>query len=182
MLPFRIIGLLAARPIRRPLPRHARANAVQRIRWAIISHRGASAMARVVLSTRSCRATDAAATRDILRCFTTARPKTTEAVCTPTFGYATAMSTSSVANCSSFCHPDDISTSKAHRELGRLSDTILGANVSSVKFGAISTDSSAKVVMNWRKSLFRLWLAISLLWIAVTAWVTYRTVIVLRNF
>lgn len=35
VLPFRIIGLLASRPIHRPLPRHARANAVQRIRWAI---------------------------------------------------------------------------------------------------------------------------------------------------
>ena len=32
-----------------------------------------------------------------------------------------------------------------------------------------------------RKRLFRLWLAISILWIAVTAWVTYRTVIVPRN-
>ena len=35
--------------------------------------------------------------------------------------------------------------------------------------------------MNWRKGLFRLWLAISVLWVAITAWVTYRTVIVPRN-
>ena len=38
VLPFRHVGLLAARPIRRPeLPRQARLNKVRRIRWAIIS-------------------------------------------------------------------------------------------------------------------------------------------------
>src|SRR5262249_20819550 len=35
--------------------------------------------------------------------------------------------------------------------------------------------------MNWRKSVFRLWLAISVLWVAMTTWVTYRTTIVPRN-
>jgi hypothetical protein len=38
VLPFRHVGFLAAHPIRRPkLPRRARANKVQRIRWAIIT-------------------------------------------------------------------------------------------------------------------------------------------------
>ena len=37
VLPFRVIGLLASRPIRRPLPRHVRLNKVQRIRWAIMA-------------------------------------------------------------------------------------------------------------------------------------------------
>ena len=38
VLPFRHVGFLAARPIRRPeLPRQARLNNVQRIRWSIIS-------------------------------------------------------------------------------------------------------------------------------------------------
>jgi hypothetical protein len=37
VLPFRHVGLLAARPIHRSLPRHARLNKVRRIRWAIIS-------------------------------------------------------------------------------------------------------------------------------------------------
>ena len=38
VLPFRHVGLLAARPIRRPkLPRQARLNKVRRIRWAIIT-------------------------------------------------------------------------------------------------------------------------------------------------
>ncbi len=38
MLPFRHVGLLAGRPIRRSkLPREARLNRVQRIRWAIIT-------------------------------------------------------------------------------------------------------------------------------------------------
>jgi hypothetical protein len=38
LLPFRHVGLMAARPIRRPkLPRQARANTVRRIRWAIIT-------------------------------------------------------------------------------------------------------------------------------------------------
>ena len=53
-------------------------------------------MARLMLSTRSCRTTDAAATRHIFRALLrcgAGRP----AVCTRTFGYATAMSTSSVA-------------------------------------------------------------------------------------
>lgn len=38
VLPFRHVGLLAARPIHRPkLPRQARLSKVQRIRWAIIA-------------------------------------------------------------------------------------------------------------------------------------------------
>jgi hypothetical protein len=38
VLPFRYVGLLAARPIRRPkLPGEAYVNKVQRIRWAIIA-------------------------------------------------------------------------------------------------------------------------------------------------
>ena len=38
VLPFRHVGFLAARPIRRPkLPRQARTNKVERIRWAIIT-------------------------------------------------------------------------------------------------------------------------------------------------
>src|SRR5262249_52366239 len=37
------------------------------------------------------------------------------------------------------------------------------------------------LVMNWRKRLFRLWLVLSVLWVAITAWETYRTVIVPRK-
>jgi Transglutaminase-like superfamily len=37
VLPFRHVGLLAARPIRRPLPHHARLIQVRRTRWAIIT-------------------------------------------------------------------------------------------------------------------------------------------------
>jgi Transglutaminase-like superfamily len=38
VLPFRHVGLLGARPIRRSnLPRHVRLNRVRRIRWAIIA-------------------------------------------------------------------------------------------------------------------------------------------------
>jgi Transglutaminase-like superfamily len=38
VLPFRHLGLLAARPIRRPEPKHqARALTVRRIRWAIVT-------------------------------------------------------------------------------------------------------------------------------------------------
>jgi hypothetical protein len=37
MLPFRYVGLLAARSITKPLPPDARLDTVRRIRWAIIS-------------------------------------------------------------------------------------------------------------------------------------------------
>src|SRR5215470_6900611 len=37
VLPFRFIGVLASRPIRRPIPHHVRLNKVRRIRWAIMA-------------------------------------------------------------------------------------------------------------------------------------------------
>src|SRR5689334_10012546 len=35
--------------------------------------------------------------------------------------------------------------------------------------------------MNCRKCLFRLWVTISVLWVAIATWVTYRTAVVPRN-